>query len=202
MDDKFEKAVSEANKHFEGKGIFSDFIQKNPSVKSQYCGEIYWYHWNFSEEVIKKLNDKYSGVTGINIMPYRITKSTVVKAVYYQGKDKNIKRSFKEKIKSDKEYCDFDTASGNFHKLPDGEYQIVLTIGSSGPGWKGEKSLNDNDTKGTVSFDEKYEIRRKKIKENYYFPRIDDEKKADNCDDQYIIKLVKEALTALGISID
>ena len=200
--EKFKSYVTKANDYFERKGVFSDFRPGNPSGKSQYYGEIYWYHWTFSEEIIKKLNDKYIGVTGINIMPYRITKSTVVKAVDSEGKDENIRRSFKEKIKSNKEYCDFDKNSGNFHKVPDGEYQIVLTEGSSGPGWKGEISVNDNDTKGKVSFDEKYEIRRKKIKENYYFPRIDDDTKVDNCDGEYIIKLIKDALTALGISID
>ncbi len=198
---KFEDAVTEAKEYFEEKGIFL-VCDGSRLGRFQYSGEIYWHHWSFSEEIIKKLNDKYIGVTGFNIMPYRITKSIVVKAVDSGEKDENIKRSFKEKIKSNKEYCDFDKNSGNFHKLPDRECQIVLTEGSSGPGWKGEVPLIDDDIIGKVSFDEKYEIRRKKIKENYYFPGIDDDTKADNCDGEYIIKLVKDALTALGISID
>ncbi len=122
----------------------------------QYYNCIYWRHINIISE--KKKKEVYSNVTGMNIMPYSITREIVEKA------DSNVGKSFKEEIKKDENYCDYDDnkTSGNFHKKPDGNMQIVLTEGTLGPG-------------KSDSFPEN--------PKPYYFPPIDNPKDIFTTDD-------------------
>lgn len=158
-----------------GSGIFK---YKTRMMSSQYTNEIYWAKIKFSEKTIEKLNGQYMDVTGIHIMPYTITKNTIENAV------NSMKKNFGIEIEKNQSYCDYDSRSGNFHKLPDGRYQVVLTVGG-GPCFKevsGDKSI------------------LRKVKTNYYFPNINCETNQKSYDSHYILKLVNDALAAIGIS--
>lgn len=177
--EEFQKAVDKAKEKFEGSGIFADFPQK--TGHGQYSGVIFWYKWAFSSDIIDKLKERNIDIKGINIMPYRITKAVVEKAA---NKDADNAKKFNEEIIPNPEYCDYDPTTGNFHMKPNGKYQVVL-VGGGGPGWKGGKSIIES---------ENIDDRLKKIKDNYYFPRI-----TSNADtDESIESLVENALQALA----
>lgn len=154
---------------------------KMTSGLGQYSGVIFWYKWTFSPEILEELSERYIDITGIHIMPYRITKDVVVKAA---NKAKKNAKKFNKEIIPNPEYCDYDPTTGNFHMKPNGKYQVVLVAGG-GPGWKGGKSIIES---------ENIENRLKKIKDNYYFPHITSE---DNTEES-IATLVIDALQALA----
>ena len=167
-------------KQITNSGIFIGSPKKTYG-RCQYSGVIFWYKWTFSPEIINALSERYIDITGIHIMPYRITKDDVVKAA---NKAKKNAKKFNEAILQNPEYCDYDPTTGNFHMKPNGKYQVVLVCGR-GPGWKGGKSIIES---------ENIDDRLKKIKDNYYFPRI-----TSNADtDESIESLVENALQALA----
>lgn len=166
-------------KQITNSGIFIGSPKKTYG-RCQYSGVIFWYKWTFSPEIINALSERYIDITGIHIMPYRITKDVVVKAA---NKDADNAKKFNEEIIQDPGYYDYDPKTGNFHMKPNGKYQVVLVAGG-GPGWKG----------GTIIESENIDDRLKKIKDNYYFPHITSE---DNTEES-IATLVKDALQALA----
>ena len=179
----FQNDVDEAKGgKIERSGIFEDFPDiTHAHGRSQYTGVIFWYKWTFSPEILEELSERYIDITGIHIMPYRITKDVVVKAA---NKAKKNAKKFNKEIIPNPEYCDYDPATGNFHMKPNGKYQVVL-VGGGGPGWKGGKSIIES---------ENIDDRLKKIKDNYYFPHITSE---DNTEES-IATLVIDALQALA----
>ena len=185
--EQFQPKVKKAEeKNFKDSGIFEDF-PKISHGRDQYTGGVFWYEWTFSPEILEELSERYYiDITGIHIMPYRITKD-VVKAAKQMGKKRNGKKVgefFNEAILQNPEYCDYDPTTGNFHMKRNGKYQVVLVAGG-GPGWKGGKSIIES---------ENIDDRLKKIKDNYYFPHITSE---DNTEES-IATLVIDALQALA----
>ena len=185
--------VEKVEEKFKDSGIFIG-PPKMTSGIDQYSGVIFWYKWTFSPEIINALSERYIDITGIHIMPYRITKD-VVKAAKLKGKivkskkgkiveSKKVGEFFNEAILQNPEYCDFDSQSGNFHMKPNGKYQVVLVCGR-GPGWKERKPIDES---------ENIDDRLKKIKDNYYFPHITSE---DNTEES-IATLVIDALQAFA----
>ena len=65
-------------KQITNSGIFIGSPKKTYG-RCQYSGVIFWYKWTFSPEIINALSERYIDITGIHIMPYRITKDVVVK---------------------------------------------------------------------------------------------------------------------------
>ena len=113
--------------------IFGDTVEKEPkeitNKSFQYFGVIYWYRVTFNEAKILKNGRQ---ISGFHIKPYRITIEDIAKAA-----KKGSKGRFNEIIKDDPQFVDYDPQSGNFHKVPDGTYQIVLvdkSAGYEGPG--------------------------------------------------------------------
>lgn len=203
---KFESDVKDARdllkdfedlvwREFSGKKDGSPYKPINPD--SQYSDIIYWYHVSFDEKIRKNLCDAYKDIEGFNIMPYQITIADIEKAkAIYKSKTtkKDIgfrsEKTFPEMIKDKPEYVDFDDGnSANFHKKPDGNYQIVLTSsGPSGPGWVKTRINNTDDSKSRIN----------KIKTEYYYPRLDSNDLAKT-DGKGIFDLIESALNDLGI---
>ena len=85
---------------------------------------------------------------------YRITANDMENA---KPKDKCGK--FNEVVKSNPSFVDYDEGSGNFHKVPDGNFQIVLLDTNASPDGPGK--IEDETTKNSDMYfprpDEKYE---------------------------------------------
>ncbi len=162
----------------------SAFKYEQHKLSSQYKDVVYWAKLSLSNDAADKLNNQYRDVTCIHIMPYSITKDTVDKAEQTDN--------FSDKINANPDFCDFDSKSGNFHKKPDGNYQVVLAIGG-GPLWNSGISINQN---------ESLEAKKSKIKNNYYFPRIfsDNEELPNQTNSSdYILRLLTQAMTEIGL---
>ena len=199
LKEDFYKAVD----GFNNNELFEDIRRKGTGT-GQYSGIIYWKKLTLKEKIT---NENYEDVIGLHIMPYRITKDTVEKAV---KKDSN-KHPFNKEILKNSDFCDYDTGSANFHKLPNNEYQVVLVITKKD---KDGKPIKDKDGNlisliGTgwideaINENENIVERLKKIKDNYYFPPITDpdayDEKIKNRgikkdSPEFIAFLVKEAL--------
>ena len=162
----------------------SAFKYEQHKLTSQYKDVVYWAKLSLSNHAVSKMNDQFRDITCLHIMPYTITKDTVDQA--------EITNKFSDKIKTNPNLCDFDSKSGNFHKKPNGYYQVVLSIGG-GPLWKGGKSIVQT---------ESLEDKLSKIKSNYYFPSILDDNSApinhENNSD-YIVRLLTQAMTEIGL---
>ncbi len=148
----------------------------NPS--SQYCGIIYYYKVIFKNPVkiknVKIKNGKdVKVIKGFHIMPYRINRNDMINA-----KPKGECGKFKEVIKTEPAFVDYDSDSGNFHKVPDGEFQVVLLDTNAKPDGPGEIK---NDDKRDKNY-------------NMYFPRPDSKKVHKGNDLEQFIKEAMEYL--------
>ncbi|SCY33863.1 hypothetical protein SAMN02910370_02197 [Lachnospiraceae bacterium XPB1003] len=129
----------------------------NRSGIKQYAGEISWIHADFADGL--KMKKGFEDVVGINIMPYRITRTIAEAAVPSDP----IAHPFKDQKDG---FCDLDLKSGNFHvkrASNDVSIQIVLTVKNTkglGPGFDTTKRVKD------LGF----------IRTSYYFPWRDSAK--------------------------
>ena len=115
---------------------------------SMYAGFIYYYKVTFKKTVTLE-NGRV--IKGFHIMPYRINAEDMEKA------EKSCQdRRFNEIINSDSSFVNYDEGSGNFHKVPDGEFQVVLLDENANPDGPGPNT---------------YENRSKN--KDMYFPRPD-----------------------------
>ncbi len=138
------------------------------SLTNQYMG-LYWIKVKFKNDMLEKLNPEYEGVIGFHIMPYSITFSDIYDVdgnCMIVKTDKN-KHPFNQQKDN---FTDYDPNSGNVHKKPDKNFQIVLItdrISPQGPGWneKGapETETTDNGDIQPVNFIEH-------MKTEWYFP--------------------------------
>ena len=147
-----EHSVSNA---VEKEKIKSKMAMKINNPSSQYCGIIYYYKVIFKNPV-KIKNDKdvkdVKVIKGFHIMPYRINAEDMEKAEK-QSKKKDFNKRVTDKNHKDynSQLVDYDEGSGNFHKVPDGEFQVVLldtTAKPDGPG----KINDDERTKNSYMY--------------------------------------------------
>ena len=138
--------------------------------KSMYAGFIYYYKVTFKKTVTLE-NGRV--IKGFHIMPYRINAEDMEKA------EKSCQdRRFNEIINSDSSFVNYDEGSGNFHKVPDGEFQVVLLDTTAKPDGPGE--IKNDDKK-----DKNY---------NMYFPRPDSKNVHKGNDLEQFIKDAMEYL--------
>jgi len=149
-----EHAVANAIKN---KVINEDKIDLPPKTcggRDQYAGVIYYYKVTFKEPV--KIKNGKDGkdvkvIKGFHIMPYRINRNDMINA-----KPKGECGKFKEVINTEPAFVDYHSDSGNFHKVRDGEFQVVLLDENANPDGPGPNT---------------YENRSKN--KDMYFPRPD-----------------------------
>ncbi len=125
--------------------------------KSMYAGVIYYYKVIFKNPVkienVKIKNGKdVKVIKGFHIMPYRINAEDMEKAEK-QSKKKDFNKRVTDKNHKDynSQLVYYDEGSGNFHKVPDGEFQVVLldtTAKPDGPG----KINDDERTKNSYMY--------------------------------------------------
>ena len=159
--------------------------EKNPNSRSQYSGVVFWYSIMFKDDIIVTRNSKR--IVGINIMPYKITRDDIKKA----------KLKSKSFNKTQKNYVDFDSDSGNFHKHIYNGIQITLL------------SLDTKNDYGIGLFDNKKNLKNifrsdNTDKKNEYadilkearvlYPNIDDKKTNITFDNlkESVYKVLKE----------
>lgn len=122
-------------------------VRKGNPGNSRYKGYLGWYHIDLSDVDVFK--QKYAEACAIHIKPYCITEDDIKKA---KSSDES---QFNDEVENDISFVDYDPDSANYHKIIDGEYQIVVVkktrSGKYGPGWL-------NDKEGV-------------IKDDWYFPR-------------------------------
>lgn len=156
----------------------------------QYANAIYWYKLMLSDEAKTSLNPGYKDITGIHIMPYRITENDVNIAIRDNQKILTMEgttNSFNIISIYNPDFVNFDKTSANFHKVPDGNYQVVLVIGS-GPRWKNGE------------FDENIE-KLEQVKTDFYFPGICSENEKDITDSDGILMYIKKVLHVIGLEV-
>ena len=121
---------------------------------SMYAGFIYYYKVTFKKTVTLE-NGRV--IKGFHIMPYRINAEDMEKAEK-QSKKKDFNKRVTDKNHKDdnSQLVDYDEGSGNFHKVPDGEFQVVLLDENANPDGPGPNT---------------YENRSKN--KDMYFPRPD-----------------------------
>lgn len=141
-----EHAVSDAveKEKIEEESAMEISVKSYP--KSMYAGVIYYYKVSFKEPVKIKNGKDVKVIKGFHIMPYRINRNDMINA-----KPKGECGKFKEVIKTEPAFVDYDSDSGNFHKVPDGEFQVVLldtTAKPDGPG----KINDDERTKNSYMY--------------------------------------------------
>ena len=123
--------------------------------------------------------EEYKDVIALYIKPYRITITDILKAE--NGEKANRKKAcFHD---NEDGFVDYDIDSANFHKkipdkgtIKDIEPQVVLVqdkVSPIGPGWR-EKCI--------VEECGEYYL-KSKVKTDWYFPHIDDEKHSESLTD-------------------
>ena len=144
--------------------------------KSMYAGVIYYYKVIFKKTVTLE-NDSENDrvIKGFHIMPYRINAEDIKKA-----EKSRQDRRINEFIKSDSSFVNYDKGSGNFHKVPDGEFQVVLLDTTAKPDGPGEIK---NDDKRDKNY-------------NMYFPHPDSKNVHKGNDPAKLIKDAMENLKA------
>ena len=155
-----EHAVSDAveKEKIEEESAMEISVKSYP--KSMYAGIIYYYKVIFKNPV-KIKNDKdvkdVKVIKGFHIMPYRINAEDMEKAEK-QSKKKDFNKRVTDKNHKDdnSQLVDYDEGSGNFHKVPDGEFQVVLLDENANPDGPGPNTYENR-------FDNK----------DMYFPRPD-----------------------------
>ena len=125
--------------------------------KSMYAGVIYYYKVTFKEPVKIKNGKDVKVIKGFHIMPYRINAEDMEKAEK-QSKKKDFNKRVTDKNHKDynSQLVDYDEGSGNFHKVPDGEFQVVLLDENANP-----------DGPGPNPYENRFENK------DMYFPRPD-----------------------------
>ena len=185
---EFFTRTSELKKDCKIAPIINKYSTKAKNPDSQYKGVVFWYSIMFKEEIEIIHNNKK--IVGINIMPYQITREDIQKAKL-KSTDFN---------KTPKEYVDFDSISGNFHKHIYNGIQITLldsdTKGDYGIGLFDNKdeliNLYETDNK-----DKKNEYADKVKQSNVLYPNIDDNKTKINYDN--LKEAVYKILEELGV---
>lgn len=116
---------------------------------SQYAGIIYYYKVTFKKTVtLENGSENDRVIKGFHIMPYRINAEDMEKAEE-QSEEKDFNKRVTDKSHKDynSQLVDYDEGSGNFHKVPDGEFQVVLldtTAKPDGPGPNTYENRFDN----------------------------------------------------------
>ncbi len=159
----FKAAKNAVSNAIKNKVINEDKIKLPPKTcggRGQYAGFIYYYKVTFKEPV--KIKNGKDGkdvkvIEGFHIMPYRINAEDMKKAEK-QSKKKDFNKRVTDKNHKDdnSQLVDYDEGSGNFHKVPDGEFQVVLLDENANPDGPGPNT---------------YENRSKN--KDMYFPRPD-----------------------------
>lgn len=149
-----------------GKKVFKTNVPIKRLGRGQYASVIFWWHWSFSDEFKKVyFPESLEKVEGINIVPYRFSEGDIT--CPFLNKD----HCFREECLKDTSYVDYDKKTGNYHKIPDGVFQVVITRGPSGP------TFIPNKTPGTLEA----------TRVDHYFPAINEDNRDDTNDIKELI---------------